>query len=161
MVIVALEVPLGSNLDKRVNAEVEAASAGQTQVIAATVAEQLDKPTVLARSARLAGSQLEGSVVVVDRRGRLLAGSQGGTARGVTVATPARPELLTALDGRVSQERRGSGDAESLFTGVPIVRGGRTIGAVGVSQGVKSVNSAVRDDIAALIGIAARRRLYR
>jgi signal transduction histidine kinase len=155
VVIVALEVPLGSNLNKRVNAEVEAASAGQAQIIAATAVTQLGHPVAVRRTAGLAAQQLQGSVVIVDQHGKLLAESQGTVPAGSTVATTNRPELLAALGGRVSHDRRGSGGAESLYTAVPIVRGGRTIGALDLGQGVKGVNSAIHDDIVALIGIGA------
>jgi signal transduction histidine kinase len=155
VVIVALEVPLGSNLDKRVNSEVEAGSAGQAQIIAANAAGQLDKPAALARTARSAALQLPGQVQITDEHGGLLADSQGTTAPGATVASSSRPELLAALDGEVSQVHRGSGGDETLFTAVPLVRAGRTVGAVSVSQGIEEVNSALRDDIVALIGIGA------
>ena len=155
VVIVALEVPLGSNLNKRVNSEVEATSAGQAGIVAATAATQLRDPRSLGRTASLAASQLHGSVMIVDEHGRLLADSGGAVPRGSVVATTDRPELLVALSGRVSHDRRGSGSAESLHTGAPIVRDGRTIGAVELAQGVERVNSVVRSDVAALIGIGA------
>src|SRR5262249_36131333 len=60
-----------------------------------------------------------------------------------------------ALSGRASHTRRGSGDAESLYTAVPIVRDGRTVGAVELRQGVEAVNTTVHNDIVALIGIGA------
>ena len=47
IVIVALEVPLATNLSDRVNAEVEADSAAQAQIAAASVADQLDRPARL------------------------------------------------------------------------------------------------------------------
>ncbi len=153
VVIVALEVPLGSNLNKRVNAEVEAGSAGQAQIVAATAVTQLDKPVALTRTTRLAAAQLRGSIQIVDQRGRLLTDSVGLVPPGSTLATADRPELLAALGGQVSHHRRGSGNSDLLYTAVPIVRGGRTVGAVELSQGVEQVNSAIRDDIVALVGI--------
>jgi two-component system, OmpR family, sensor kinase len=153
VVIVALEVPLGSNLDKRVNSEVEATSAGQAGIVAATAATQLRDPRELARTSRLAASQLGGSVTIVDGHGRLLATSAGAISPGSVVATTNRPELLAALSGRAAHDRRGSDDAESLNTAVPIVHDGRTVGAVDLAQGVDQVNRTVSHDIWALIGV--------
>src|SRR5262249_28774020 len=84
VVIVALEVPLGSNLSKRVNSEVEAGSAGQAQIVAATAVTQLDKPAALTRTARLAGAQLQGDVQIVDAHGVLLTDSRGALPVGTT-----------------------------------------------------------------------------
>lgn len=150
VVIVALEVPLGINLDKRVNSEVEAESAGQAQIVAATASDRLGQPAELSQIATDAAQQLGGTVMILDGQARVLADSSSA-AVGSTLQSP---EILGALGGAIAQDRgSGSGGDEVLSTGVPIVRNGQTEGAVAVTQNVESVNSSVRDDILALAGI--------
>src|SRR3954471_5967179 len=79
VVIVALEVPLSANVSDRVNAEVEADSAAQAQVAAASVADQLRDPARVQQIAREAATNLDGLVFVIDGRGRQIASSEGGT----------------------------------------------------------------------------------
>ena len=88
VVIVALEVPLSANVSDRVNAEVEADSAAQSQVVAASAADQLRNRARLAQITRQAAVSLDGLVFVIDGRGRQIASSAGGI-------TPA-----TSADGR-------------------------------------------------------------
>src|SRR5262249_60348069 len=77
VVIVALMVPLSANLSDRVNAEVEADSAAQAQVVAASVADQLGTPARLQRVARQAATRLDGLGFIIDGRGRQIASSAG------------------------------------------------------------------------------------
>ena len=77
VVMVALMVPLATNLGDRVNAEVEADSAAQAQVVAASVADQISRPGRLEEIADNASEQLAGRVFIVDGRGILLADSLG------------------------------------------------------------------------------------
>jgi two-component system, OmpR family, sensor kinase len=153
VVIVALMVPLATNLDDRVNAEVEADSAAQAQVVAASVADQLDRPERLQQVSAEASEQLGGRVFIVDGRGRLLADSSGESELGTSVfADEEHPPLLEALDGGIGQGTHEP-DLDVLSTAVPIVRNQRTIGALEVEQSLASVNDEVRNDVAALIGI--------
>ena len=153
VVIVALMVPLATNLDDRVNAEVEADSAAQAQMVAASVADQLGRPVACSRSAPRPPSSWAG-------------GSSSSTAAGGCSPTPraragsghrSSPTRSTrpcceALDGGIGQGTHPPG-LDVLSTAVPIVRNGRTIGALEVEQSLASVNDEVRDDVAALIGI--------
>ncbi len=158
VVIVALEVPLGRNLSKRVNAEVKADAASQAQVVAAEAAS-----LSLRRIGKLEGlvdrhaQELGGRVLIVGRTGRVLADSAAAAPRGTPYATGQRPELTRALDGNLSQGERHSDslDQELLVTAVPVVQDGRPSGAVRVSHSVEDVNSAIRDDELALIGVGA------
>jgi signal transduction histidine kinase len=158
VVIVALEVPLGRNLSKRVDAEVKADAASQAQVVAAEAAS-----LSLRRIGKLEGlvdrhaQELGGRVLIVNRSGRVLADSAAAAAPGTPYATDERPELTQALDGNISQGERHSDslDQELLVTAVPVVQDGRPNGAVRVSQSVEDVNSAIRDDELALIGVGA------
>ena len=152
VVLVALMVPLASNLDDRVNAEVEADSAAQAQVVAASAADQLARPARLQSVADDASEQLGGPVFMVDGRGRALADSSGSVEPGTPLAGEAEPHLLAALDGEVDQGT-DPGDENTLSTAVPIVRNGRTIGALEVEQSLDPVNTEVRNDVAALVGI--------
>ena len=153
IVIVALMVPLASNLSDRVNAEVRADSAAQAQVVAASVADQLGRPARLREVADEASARLGGRVFVVDGRGRLLADSSDEAEIGSLYASDAHPPLLEALRGEIGQGTHPP-DLEDLSTAVPIVRNGRTIGALEVEQSLASVNDEVRSDVLTLIGVA-------
>jgi signal transduction histidine kinase len=150
VVIVALEVPLSANVSDRVNAEVEADSAAQAQVVAASAADQLRNRASLEGITRQAAVSLDGLVFVIDGRGRQIASSAGA------VTTPPRPTgdpiALQALGGEIAQGRHHEG-RDVLSTAVPIVRNGRTVGALEVEQSLNAVQDQVRQDVLALIGI--------
>ncbi len=150
VVIVALEVPLSANVSDRVNAEVEADSAAQAQVVAANVADQLARPGRVQAIASEASRNLDGLVFVIDGRGRQIASSEEG------ITSPPRPTddpiALEALRGNVAQGRHHEG-RDVLSTAVPIVRNGRTVGALEVEQSLDAVHDQVRQDVLALIGI--------
>jgi two-component system, OmpR family, sensor kinase len=152
IVIVALEVPLVTNLNDRVNAEIQAESAAEAQVVAASIADQLRNPGRLEQVTTEASTRLGGRVFIVDGRGRLLADSSHEVPVGTVYASDAHPPLLRALQGEVAQGRHPP-DLDVLSTAVPIVRQGQTRGALEVEQSVARVNSQVRGDIAALIGV--------
>jgi signal transduction histidine kinase len=152
LVIVALEIPLILNVSRRVDTEVKAQAAAEAQLVAASASGQLGRPTQLGRIASEAAKELGGRVIVVDRRGRLVADSAG--------LRPAsylqRPEIQTALvGGRIAQGRRFSDTLGQtlLYTAVPIVQGNRRVGAVRVTQSVDAVDRRVRRDVLGLIGI--------
>jgi signal transduction histidine kinase len=155
LVIVALAVPLSLNLSKRVDAEVRAEAAGQAQLVAASAGGRLDDPDELDRLAARSSESLGGRVVIVDARGRLIADSAGEGLESESYAT--RPEIAAALGGRTSQGERHSDDLDQdlLFTAVPVVSTGETVGAVRVTQSVDAVNDEVRNDSFALVGVGA------
>ncbi|HEX8743264.1 MAG TPA: ATP-binding protein [Thermoleophilaceae bacterium] len=155
LVIVALAVPLSLNLSKRVDAEVRAEAAGQAQLVAASAGGRFDDTDELDRLAARSSESLGGRVVIVDRRGRLLADSAGEGLESESYST--RPEIAAALRGGTSQGERHSDDLgqDLLFTAVPVVDAGRTVGAVRVTQSVDSVNDEVRNDTLALVGVGA------
>lgn len=148
VVIVALEVPLSINVSDRVNAEVEADSAAQAQVVAANVSDQLNRPARVQQIANQAAQTLDGLVFVIDGRGRQIASSEG-TGNGTPTDDPV---ALQALQGNIAQGRHHEG-RNVLSTAVPIVRNGRTVGALEVEQSLSAVHSQVRQDVLALIGI--------
>ena len=87
---------------------------------------------------------MHGRVIVVDRRGIVLADSAGGSLIGSSYL--ARPEVASALAGRPVQVQRASKTLGQsiLATAAPIVRAGSTVGAVRITQSVAAVHDAVR-----------------
>ncbi|HEX2292897.1 MAG TPA: ATP-binding protein [Gaiellaceae bacterium] len=152
LVIVALEVPLILNVSRRVDSEVKAQAATEAQLIAATAGEALERRdrSGLRRLVQEASEDSGGRVLVVDGRGQVLADSGGaqGSYRN-------RPEIGTALGGRIAQGRRFSETLGEplLFTAVPVVEGDRVAGAVRVTQSVDAIDRRVRRDVLGLIGI--------
>jgi signal transduction histidine kinase len=150
VVIVALEVPLSANVSDRVNAEVDADSAAQAQVAAASAADQLRRPARLRQTTNQTAASLDGLVFVIDGRGTLLASSEPeAEAPGQRTDDPI---ALKALGGSIAQGRHHEG-RDVLSTAVPIVRNGRTVGALEVEQSLDAVHDQVRQDVLALVGI--------
>jgi signal transduction histidine kinase len=137
-VIVALEVPLALNLNRRALAELEARSLAQTQTIASIVGERQATSAALTSIVQQAARSTEGRVIVVNRLGVLIADSAGPGLLGTTYATVERPELLTALhDGSPASRVARSetlNNQEILATAVPILSAGRPVGAVRITQ---------------------------
>ncbi|HEX8066885.1 MAG TPA: ATP-binding protein [Thermoleophilaceae bacterium] len=153
LVLVALLVPLVLNLSRRVDAEVKAEAAGQAQLVAASAIGRLSQRDELDRLVERAARGIGGRVVVVDAHGRLLADSAGSSPAGTSYAN--RPEIAAALAGRTHQGTRRSDtlDQDLLYTAVPIVSGGRRVGAVRATQSVDAVNDEKRSDALTLIGL--------
>ncbi len=145
LAIVALEVPLASSVADRVEAEVRSQARGQAEVVAASAADLLRRGDEddLQRLAATSARHVRGRVIVVDRRGRLLADSEGGPL-GRPYAD--RPEVAAALRGTADQRERQSEtlDESLLATAVPVLRGGRPAGAIRVTQSYEAVERAVR-----------------
>jgi signal transduction histidine kinase len=155
LAIIAFAVPLGFTLRDRVDDEVRLQARGQTDVVAATAADLLapshrpELRTLVMRAAESARAR----VVVVDARGTLIADSAGSAELGNDYST--RPEIGAALGGRRYQETRESQTLgeDLLATSGPIVRAGRTVGAVRATQSVAAVHRAVRRSVTGLIAI--------
>ena len=86
---------------------------------------------------------MRGRVIIVDRRGRVLADSAGPAGVGISYA--GRPEISAALRGRQIQLSRASRTLgeQILATAVPIIRNDRPVGAVRVTQSVAAVSQAI------------------
>ena len=87
-------------------------------------------------------------------KGRLLADSAGATGSAPS-PTPSRPEIAAALAGSAKQGTRQSdtvGD-ELLYTAVPILDQGRTVGAVRVTQSNAAVGERVRRNVLVVVGV--------
>ena len=153
LAIVALEIPLALDLRDRVGAEVRSQADGQADLVASSAVELL-RPRDRDRLSTLVGSAartVRGRVIVVDAAGTVLADSSAAVARDTTYRN--RPELAAALRGHADQQTRHSDSlgADLLATAVPIVRRGAVVGAVRVTQGIASVNQAVRRTILELV----------
>jgi two-component system, OmpR family, sensor kinase len=155
LVIVALEVPLALSLSSRVDTEVEAEAAGRAQLVAAAVSDGMADVDGLGQVVRQASRDLGGRVIVVGSRGRLLADSAGEGLLREPYGN--RPEIRDALAGRVVQGRRESETLGQtlLYTAVPIVHNGETVGAVRVTQSLAAVDARVRRNVLALVAVGA------
>jgi two-component system, OmpR family, sensor kinase len=153
LAIVALEVPLALNLSRRVDAEIKSEASSGAQLVADSAAGRLDRERELQQLLRTAARDLGGRVIVTDGAGRLVADSAGTGLR--RAAYGSRPEIAAALSGHTAQGTRHSDSLgeDLLFTTVPLVRDGRAVGAVRVTQSVAEVQDEVRNDIVALVAI--------
>ena len=153
LAVVALEVPLVLSLRERVDAEVKSQARSQAEVVAATVAGDLDQPRTLADAAATAAAAVRGRVVIVDRNGGLLADSAGTDQLGTDYGT--RPEIAQTLHtGRPVQDQRHSDtlNQDILVTSVAIIENHARVGAVRITQSVDAVSRATRR---ATLGLAA------
>lgn len=159
-VLVALTIPLLFSLRERARAEKQTEVQASAQSIAAILGDSrtfvagrpLDR--LIARFATQAG----GRVIAMDRRGVVLADSDG-TAVGKNYDTATRPEIRSALDAahpttdtriRFSTTLR----SDIMVAATPVVDNG-LIGAVRITKSIQDVNDAVRRttiDLIAVIG---------
>ena len=155
LVIVALTVPLALSTQHRIDREVRAQAADGAQLVAASASGRLDQPGQLDTLVGKVARELGARVIVVGRTGSLLADSAQPGTRGVAYGS--RPEIVSALAGRTVQGRRRSDTLHQqlLYTAVPVVAVGRTVGAVRVTQSVDALDREVRRDQYALVGIGA------
>ncbi|MFN8161133.1 MAG: HAMP domain-containing sensor histidine kinase [Solirubrobacterales bacterium] len=157
LALIALGVPLAISLRDRVDSEVRSQARSQADVVAATAPELLGpgRRGSLERLVHLSGDTVRGRVIVVGRRGALVADSASGAPLGTDYSK--RPEVAAALSGRSEQIQRRSETlgAEILATAVPIVKGGRPAGAVRITQSVAAVHRAVKTSILDLALLAA------
>ena len=155
LVIVALTVPLALSTDRRIDREVRAQAADGAQLAAASASGRLERSAELDALARKLDQELGARVIVVDSTGSLRTDSERPGTRGVAYGN--RPEIAAALAGRTVQGRRRSDtlDQELLYTAVPIVNAGITVGAVRLTQSVDAIDRETRRDQYALFGVGA------
>lgn len=158
IVIVALEVPLAVNLQRRAQAELKTNALIQAQTIAAGIGREGINADPQKLLARIYGPQAGERVIVVNTDGELVADSSGDAFLGENYANDARPELVKALDTGhpVTVVRQSEDlDQEILATAAPIVDEG-VQGAVRVTQSTAEVGAAVRRTVIglAVIGLA-------
>lgn len=157
LAVVAFGVPLAISLRDRVDAEVRGQARSQADLLAASLPELLDRSErrSLERIVETSAESVRGRVVVTNRGGALIADSTGDDDIDSDFST--RPEVTRALAGGAYQESRRSDtlNAELLATAVPILRGGRVIGAVRITQSVDAVNDAVRRSVLGIVLLGA------
>jgi two-component system, OmpR family, sensor kinase len=153
LVVVALEVPLALTVRERIESDVESHAAGQAQLVAAGSVGALDDERTLSRIVGSAAEDLGGRVIVVDRRGRLLADSAGQRLEGDLYGD--RPEIRAALAGQTSHGERHSAtlDQVLLYTAAPVLVAGQPRGAVRITQSLEARDDRIRRDILALVAI--------
>ena len=153
LVIVALAIPLALTTSRRIESEVRASASTGAQVVAASAAGRLDRPVELDAIAKRAATDLGGRVLILDAAGRPLAVSAGPDRADDTYV--GRPEVASALAGNSVQGTRHSEtlDEDLLYTAVPVLDKGQTVGAVRLTQSVGGVNSTIRRDRLALAGV--------
>jgi two-component system, OmpR family, sensor kinase len=119
----------------------------QADLVAATASDLLDRShrRALDTLARTAAASVRGRVLIVNTTGAVLVDSAGPAQLGASYES--RPEIEAALAGRQVQVQRVSKTLgqEILATAVPIIRNGRSAGAVRVTQSVAAVHRAVRN----------------
>jgi two-component system, OmpR family, sensor kinase len=153
LALVALEIPLVLSMSSRVDNEVRSQAVSQAQVVAAAASARVDDREALARLAEQAGRDLGARVIVVGRRGRLLADSTSSPTQDEFFS--GRPEIAAALAGRSQQGTRHSDTlgADLLYTAVPIFDEGRTVGAVRVTQSNAAVDERVRRNVLVVVAV--------
>ena len=153
LVLIALEIPLVLSLSSRVDSEVRSQATAQAQVVAAAASARIGARAQLQRVVEQAGRDLGARVIVVGPRGGLLADSAGTGLRSESYAD--RPEIASALAGTSRQGTRHSDTVgeELLFTAVPILDQGRTVGAVRVTQSNGAVSERVRRNVLVVVGV--------
>ena len=160
VVVVALAVPLGLNVDRRATSELESDVVADATLLSGRVSD-LVRLGATNRLNRLVEASTVGAgarTVVVDGAGQILADSTGSAAAGEQFATAERPEFQAAIDGRVDVSERHSDtlDEDLLLVTVPVTDRGDVIGALRVSAPLGEVDADVRSIwlALALIGVA-------
>ncbi len=153
LALVALGIPLSLSLRDRVNAEVRGQSTSQAEVVASSAGESFaaSNRRGLRNLVNVSAHAVRGRVLMVNRRGIVVVDSAGPATVGSSYAS--RNEIQGALAGSNQQLTRASSTlgADILATAAPIVHGGRTVGAVRITQSVAAVNHAIRT---AILGLA-------
>jgi signal transduction histidine kinase len=149
--LVAFEVPLAINTANRTDSEIRAQASAQADLLAVAAAEELDEGSAaLVPLVDTVANAVRGRVIIVDRRGRLVADSES-EPRGTDFST--RPEIEQALAGDRFQERRESTDLgmEILATAAPMILGDEIVGAVRITQSTEAQSRAVLDSVSGLV----------
>jgi signal transduction histidine kinase len=164
VVVVALEVPLAVNVERRAASEFQSGVLGNAAILAARSSDLVAEANAASvrRLERLVGETTQSGserILVTDARGRVLADSDTAAARGAPYATAERPEFGVALfQGRIDVRRRFSDtlDEELLLVTVPVVDSQRVVGAIRVSAPTGAVQASVHRSWLrlALIGVA-------
>ena len=160
-VIVALEVPLALNLNRRALAELKAQALAQAQAVGQSLEATIgprrvrrDLQPLVQNLARELATEREIRVIVTNRTGRLLADSAGAGRLGESYES--RPEIDQVLKRRVPVQTVRFSDElgqRILATAVPILRQGQVVGTLRMTQGLDSVRAEVRRTMIGLIAV--------
>jgi signal transduction histidine kinase len=154
-VVLALEVPLALNVERRADADFQSAVLGRAALLSARVADIVSGaggdparrvPARLETIVDETASQEGERIVVTDSQGRVLVDTTDQAASRELYATAERPEFAVALfEGRVDSRRRFSETLgeELLLVTVPVLEADRVVGAVRVSSSRESVAASV------------------
>lgn len=157
LLTIAFAVPLALNLRDRTGDELRASASNQVAVLAAGASQLvLDRSTsLLAELAKRAGETARGRVVIVDRRGVVLADSVATDTRGTTYANATRPELRDALGGKGVQVQRASDTLgeQILASAAPVYSAKKVVGAIRLTQSVGAVNDATDRTTLAILAV--------
>ena len=151
VVIVALELPLALNVDRRAESEFQSGVLGNAAILAAQSHEFVASGTDagVRRLQRLVDEtpRAQGErILVTDSGGRVLVDSDGAAARGVQYANAERPEFGAALfQGRIDVRTRHSDDLgeDLLLVTVPVVENEQVAGAIRVSAPTGALQASV------------------
>lgn len=169
-VVVALEIPLALNVDRRADSEFQSDVLGNAAILAARASDLVAAANGTAAARRqtltplrelVAGTPRAESerILVTDVQGRVLVDSDGLASAGTVYATTARPEFRVALfEGRIDFRRRASESLgeELLLVTVPVVDRERVVGTIRVSSPTGAIEARVHRSWLrlALIGLA-------
>lgn len=157
LLTIAFAVPLALDLRDRTGEELRAGARNQVAVLAAGSSDLVgDRATRdLTALARRAGKTARGRVVIVDRRGAVLADSAATDTRGTRYADATRPELVDALRGDGVQVQRASDTLgkEILASAAPVYSNGRVVGAIRLTQSVGAVKRATNRTTLAILAV--------
>jgi signal transduction histidine kinase len=161
-VIVALEVPLAINLQRRAEDELSSQALVQAQTIAAAVGSHQDPSPALEQDIDLFRDSVAGRIIVVNQRGVLVGDSSGPDFLGQNYSTTTRPEIQRALIDGVPSTRLGRSetlDEEILAAAAPIIvdqNGPQVVGAVRLTVSTRDLRASIRRTILGLatIGLA-------
>jgi signal transduction histidine kinase len=159
-VLLALALPLGLSFDHAEHRRLTAQVQSEAYVFALRVDEALSSESPvqqLADLARMFRRQTGLSVVVVDAKGSVVAVS-GPHEPAVGEDLAARRDLGMALRGRQVTLERALPGGDVLSVGVPVLAGGRPVGALRVSSSLTAVSDRTRDNwllLGALSGVVA------
>ncbi len=156
-VIIALEVPLAINLQKRAKAELETQALVQAQSIAAAIGKRGMVANTQAMLSGVYTPQPGVRIVIVDPKGIVVADTDPNPSIGQLYVTPDRPELegVAAAPHQTATITRYSTELgqQIIATAVPIGDETNYYGAVRITESMAEVAANVRRTTWALIAI--------
>lgn len=156
-VLVILELPFGITVARRERDRLTAQVERDAVVLASLAEDALDQGQALdSRPIRRYAERSGSRVVLVDRRGtEVLDTTAEVHAPARTFAT--RPEIVRALDGRVSTGTRASETlgTDLFYVAVPVASGGTVHGALRITYSASEVEDRVRRSWVTLAAVGA------